>query len=107
MPSLRPSESNLRFSSLFRRVAVISRIERISSSSQLCAHLPPAPNVEIEAASGSPEDYDDRNGYLPDFLGDDSDFLVPLPQIKNTSDLVPVERASQERPSRRDTRTSV
>jgi hypothetical protein len=49
----------------------------IPSSLQLRAHLPPSPNVDIEAASGTPEDYDDRNGYLPDFLGDDSDFLGP------------------------------
>ena len=65
----------------------------IPSSLQLRAHLPPSPNVDIEAASGTPEDYDDRNGYLPDFLGDDSDSLVLLPQMKDTSDLVQVERA--------------
>ena len=58
----------------------------------------PPPTVELEAASGSPEDYDDRNGYLFDFLGDGSDFLVPLPLLKEKSDLVQVERAPKERP---------
>ena len=43
-------------------------------------------------------DYDDRNGYLADFLGDGSDFLVPLPLLKDKSDLVEVERAPKERP---------
>ena len=42
----------------------------------------PPPSIEIEATSGSPEDYDDRNGYLADFLGDSSDFLVALPLTK-------------------------
>ena len=51
----------------------------------------------LEAPSGSPEDYDDRNGYLSDFLGDGSDFLVPL-LLKEKSDLVQVERAPKERP---------
>jgi hypothetical protein len=59
--------------------------------------LPP-PTVELEAASGSPEDYDDRNGYLLDFLGEGSDFLVPLPLPKDKGDLVQVERARKERP---------
>ena len=70
----------------------------IPSSSQLRAHIPPSPDIELEATSGSPEDYDDRNGYLPDFLGDGSDFLVPLPLPKDKSDLVKVERAPKERP---------
>ena len=48
--------------------------------------------------SGSPEDYDDRNGYLPDFLGDGSEFLVPLPLRKDKGDLLQVERAPDERP---------
>ena len=69
-----------------------------ASSLQLRAHLPPPTKVELEAASGSPEDYDDRNGYLPDFLGEGSDFLVPLPFPKENGDLVEVERAPKERP---------
>jgi endonuclease G, mitochondrial len=69
----------------------------IPSSSQWRAHIP-SPNVELEATSGSPEDYDDRNGYLSDFLGDGSDFIVPLPLLKDKSDLVQVERAPKERP---------
>jgi hypothetical protein len=48
--------------------------------------------------SGSPEDYDDRNGYLPDFLGDGSEFLVPLPLRKDKTDLLQVQRAPHERP---------
>ena len=61
------------------------------------AHMP-SPDVEAEAASGRPEDYDDRNGYLADFLGDSSDFLVPLPLPRDKSDLLQVERAPKERP---------
>ena len=53
----------------------------IPSSWQWRAHIP-SPDVELEATSGSPEDYDDRDGYLPNFLGDRSDFLVPLPLLK-------------------------
>ena len=65
----------------------------IPSSSRWRAHIP-SPDVELEATSGSPEDYDDRNGYLPDFLGDGSDFLVPLPLLKDKSDLF---RSSEHR----------
>ena len=54
--------------------------------------------IDMEATSGSPEDYDDRNGYLADFLGDSSDFLVQLPLPRDKSDLVQVERAPKERP---------
>ena len=68
------------------------------SSSQLRAHILQSPTIELEAASGSPEDYDDRNGYLVDFLGEGSDFLVSLPLLKDNSDLVQVERAPKERP---------
>ena len=69
----------------------------VPSSWQWRAHIP-SPDVELEATSGSPEDYDDRNGYLPNFLGDRSDFLVPLPLLTDQSDLVQVERAPKERP---------
>jgi endonuclease G, mitochondrial len=69
----------------------------IPSSWQLRANIP-SPDVDLEATSGSPEDYDDRNGYLPDFLGDGSDFLVTLPVLKDKSDLLQVERAPDERP---------
>jgi hypothetical protein len=31
-----------------------------------------SPALEAEATGGSREDYDDRNGYLPDFLGSSS-----------------------------------
>jgi hypothetical protein len=61
-------------------------------------HTLPPPSIEIEATSGSPEDYDDRNGYLPDFLGGGSKFLVAMPLPKDKSDLVQVERAPKERP---------
>ena len=70
----------------------------IPSPGQLRAFVLSSPGIEAEAASGNPEDYDDRNDYLPDFLGDDSDFLVPLPLLKDKSDLVQVERAPKERP---------
>ena len=46
---------------------------------QLRAFMVASLGIEAEATRGSPEDYDDRNGYLPDFLGVGSDFLVPLP----------------------------
>ena len=69
----------------------------VPSSWQWRAHIP-SPDVELEATSVSPEDYDDRNGYLPDFLGDSSDFLVPLPLLRDKSDLLQVERAPKERP---------
>ena len=69
----------------------------VPSSWQWRAHIP-SPDVELEATSGSPEDYDDRNGYLADFLGNSSDFLVPLPLLRDKSDLLPVERAPKERP---------
>jgi endonuclease G, mitochondrial len=69
----------------------------VPSSLQWRAHIP-SPDVALEATSGNPEDYDDRNGYLPDFLGDGSDFLVPLPLLRDKSDLVKVERAPKERP---------
>ena len=36
---------------------------------QLRAFMLASPGIEAEATRGSPEDYDDRNGYLPDFLG--------------------------------------
>ena len=75
----------------------VAEINMIPSSLQLRAHLPPPLRVELEAASGSPEDYD-RNGYLPDFLGEGSDFLVPLPLPKDKGDLVLVEQARKERP---------
>jgi hypothetical protein len=68
------------------------------SSRQLRAHIPPQPNIQLEATSGSPKDYDDRNGYLADFLGDGGGFLVPLPLLKAKGDLVKVERAPKERP---------
>ena len=69
----------------------------VPSSWQWRAHIP-SPDVELDATSGSPEDYDDRNGYLADFLGDSSDFLVPLPLLRDKSDLLQVERAPKERP---------
>ena len=61
-----------------------------------CTHI--SPSIEIEATSGSPEDYDDRNGYLPEFLGEGSELLVGLPLPKDKGDLVKVERAPKERP---------
>ena len=73
-------------------------IDMIPSSSQLRAHIPPSPEIELEAISGSLEDYDDRSGYLPDFLGDSDDLAVPLPLPKDKSDLVQVERAPTEKP---------
>ncbi len=69
----------------------------IPSPWQLRAHISP-PSIEIEATSGSPEDYDDRNGYLPEFLGEGSELLVGLPLLKDKGDLVKVERAPKERP---------
>jgi endonuclease G, mitochondrial len=65
---------------------------------QLRAFMLASPGIEAEATRGSPEDYDDRNGYLADFLGAGSDFLVPLPLLKVTDDLIQVERAPKERP---------
>ena len=65
---------------------------------QLRAFVLASPGIETEATRGSAEDYDDRNGYLPDFLGDGGDFLVPLPLLRVTDDLVQVERAPKERP---------
>jgi hypothetical protein len=64
---------------------------------QLRAHIPP-PSIEIEATTGSPEDYDDGNGYLPEFLGEGSELLVGLPLPKDKGDLVKVKRAPKERP---------
>jgi hypothetical protein len=55
----------------------------IRSSWQLRAHIPSSPGIDIEAASGRPEDYDDRNGYLPDFLGEGTGFIVPPPLLKH------------------------
>jgi endonuclease G, mitochondrial len=69
----------------------------IPSAWQWRVHIP-SPHVELEDASGRPEDYDDRNGYLADFLGDRSDFLVPLPLLRDKSDLLQVEQAPKERP---------
>lgn len=46
------------------------------SSGQLRAYMLSSPSVELETTGGSAEDYDDRNGYLPNFLGDSSDFLA-------------------------------
>jgi hypothetical protein len=66
------------------------KVEMNPSSWQWRAHIP-LPDAELEATSGSPEDYDDRNGYLPDFLGDSSDFLVQLPLLRDKSDLLQVE----------------
>ena len=54
----------------------------IRSPGQLRAFMVSAPVVEAEATGAIPEDYDDRNGYLPDFLGSDGDLLVPLPLLK-------------------------
>ena len=65
---------------------------------QLRAFVLASPGIETEATRGSAEDYDDRNGYLPDFLGDGGDFLVPLPLLRVTDDLVQVERTPKERP---------
>ena len=65
---------------------------------QLRAFMLASPGIEAEATRGSPEDYDDRNGYLADFLGAGSDFLVPLPLLKVTDDLIQVERAPKGRP---------
>lgn len=61
---------------------------------------PPPPELELdlEAAKPRPEDYDDRLGYDPKFLGDHADFAVPLPLLKDKSDLVPVARAKPARP---------
>ena len=70
----------------------------IPSSRQLRAHIPPSPGIELEATRGRPEDYGNRNGYLPNFLGDSSDFLVPLPLLRDKRDLLQVERAPKERP---------
>jgi hypothetical protein len=38
---------------------------------------------EPEAASGSPEDYDDRNGYLSDFLGESAEAASQLVEKTN------------------------
>jgi hypothetical protein len=73
---------------------------------QLRAHLPPPPAVEPEAASGSSEDYDDRNGYLPDFLGESSDFLVPLSLPMDKGDLVQVEERGRRGHLSFNTKTS-
>jgi hypothetical protein len=94
----RKARSSLGFSAAFSISTFVAEIDMIPSSLQLRAHLPPPPTVELEAASDSPEDYDDRNGYLPDFLGEGSDFLVPLPLPKDKGDLVQVEGAPKERP---------
>jgi hypothetical protein len=90
------SQTSLSFSASLCRT-LLAKIEMIPASWRLRAHIPPTPGIDLEATSGSPEDYDDRNGYLPDFLGHGSDFLVPLPLLKDTSDLVKVERAPKER----------
>ncbi len=55
--------------------ALHPKVEMVPPSSQWRGHIP-SPDIELEGTSGSPEDYDDRNGYLPDFLGEGSDFLV-------------------------------
>jgi hypothetical protein len=76
------------------------------ASSQLRAHIPPSPGVDIEATSGRPEDYDDRNGYLPNFLGEGNDLVVPLPLLR---DKATSSRSSEHRRKRRlssDTKTS-
>ena len=75
----------------------IWQIDMIPSSSQWRARIS-SPDVELEATSGSPEDYDDRSGYLPDFLGDSGGLVVPLPLLRDKSDLLQVERAPTERP---------
>ena len=68
------------------------------SPEEVRAFMLASPGIEVEATRGSPEDYDDRNGYLADFLGAGSDFLVPIPLLRVTTDLVQVERAPKERP---------
>jgi endonuclease G len=70
----------------------------IPSSVQLRAYLPQQPQIELEAARGRPEDYDDRDGYLPGFLGEVSEFLVPMPLPRLKDDLVRIEQAPKERP---------
>ena len=39
--------------------------------------------MKHESTTGSSEDCDDRNGYLPDFLGEGSNFLMPLPLLRD------------------------
>ena len=43
-------------------------------SDQLRAFMLASPGIEAEATRGRVEDYEDRNGYLPDFLDAGSDF---------------------------------
>ena len=53
---------------VFPLSTLLPMVEMDPFSSQLRAFIT-SPGVDLEASSGSPEDYDDRNGYLPDFLG--------------------------------------
>ena len=54
--------------------------------------------LNLKPRAAVPRDYNDRNGYLPDFLDEGSDFLVPLPLFRVEDDLLRVEGAPKESP---------
>ena len=56
------------------------------------------PILELEAPRARYEDYDDRNGYLPDFLGVGENFRIPLPLLKDLDDHVKIARAPEGSP---------
>jgi hypothetical protein len=72
----------------FQTVSDFLRFSLVSEYRKNCAHIPPSPAIDIEATSGSLEDYDDRNGYLPDFLGagSQSNMLKKLEILRNAHD---------------------
>lgn len=90
--------SCLCFSSIASLSSSVCKRLMIPSPGQLRAFMLSPPGIEAETTGGSSEDYDDRTGYLADFLGASSDFRVALPLLKVTDDLVQVERAPKERP---------
>jgi endonuclease G, mitochondrial len=61
---------------------------------------PPAPERELDLETAKPrlEDYDNRNGYSPGFLGEGPAFEIPLPLLKAGPDMAPVARAKHGRP---------
>jgi len=63
--------------------------------------LPRAIDQELPVAALAalqPEDYDDRDGYNPKFLGTTPAFRVPLPLPVDTTDITRPTRAKPERP---------
>lgn len=60
------------------RIETIKRVLASTSTSSTIA------GISIEAPAAAPEDYVERSGYDPEFIGNSDDLFVPLPAVSGT-----------------------